>query len=142
MLIGEFASKLTDKNRLAIPKKFRDEMTEGLIISRGYEGCLILLDNKRFSKLETVITKEPILNLSIRDTKRFLLGGASEVETDSQGRFVLSTSLQEYAQIKDEVIFLGLIDWVEIWNKERWQTKLQDLSKHASDIADKLSKLT
>ena len=142
MLIGEYLSKLTDKNRLAIPKKLREEMPEGLIISRGYEGCLILLDNLRFAKLETVINKEPILNLSIRDTKRFLLGGASEIDLDAQGRFVLADNLREFAQIREDVVFIGLIDWVEIWDKEKWQAKLQDLSKHASDIADKLSKLT
>ena len=117
-------------------------MPEGLIISRGYEGCLILLDNLRFAKLETVINKEPILNLSIRDTKRFLLGGASEIDLDAQGRFVLADNLREYAQIREDVVFIGIIDWVEIWDKEKWQAKLQDLSKHASDLADKLSKLT
>ena len=142
MLIGEFETKLTDKNRLAIPKKIRDEMKEGLIIARGYEGCLILLDNKRWKLLETVISKEPILNLSIRDTKRFLLGGASELELDNQGRFVLANNLKDYAEINEEIVFIGLIDWVEIWNKEKWQEKLKELSKNASDIADKLTKLT
>ena len=142
MLIGEFETRLTDKNRLAIPKKIRDEMKEGLIIARGYEGCLILLDNKRWKLLETVISKEPILNLSIRDTKRFLLGGASELELDNQGRFVLANNLKDYAEINEEIVFIGLIDWVEIWNKDKWQEKLKELSKNASDIADKLTKLT
>src|SRR3989304_6398527 len=134
MLIGEFETKLTDKNRLAIPKKIRDEMKEGLIIARGYEGCLILLDNKRWKLLETVISKEPILNLSIRDTKRFFLGGASELELDNQGRFVLANNLKDYAEINEEIVFIGLIDWVEIWNKDKWQEKLKELSKNASDI--------
>jgi len=117
-------------------------MKEGLIIARGYEGCLILLDNKRWKLLETVISKEPILNLSIRDTKRFLLGGASELELDNQGRFVLANNLKDYAEINEEIVFIGLIDWVEIWNKDKWQEKLKELSKNASDIADKLTKLT
>jgi len=138
MLIGEYEVKLTDKNRVAIPKKIRDEFTEGLILSRGYEGCLILLDKKRWEDFENIINKGSILSISIRDTKRFIFGGAYELDVDGQGRFVLPANLKQYAQINNEIIFIAIKDWVEVWDLEIWRKKLADLSTKAGDIAEKL----
>ena len=140
MLIGEFDGKLTDKNRLAIPKKVRSEMGEGLIVSRGYEGCLLLLDQKRWTKFEDLINKSTILNLSLRDTKRFILGGAFELELDGQGMFVVPNSLLSYANINNEVLFVAIEDWVEIWAKEAWLKKLDQIIKTAPDLAEELLK--
>jgi len=138
MLIGEYEGKLTDKNRLAIPKHFRVEFTGGLVLSRGYEGCLILLDASRWERLENLIATRPVLSLSTRDTKRFILGGAFELELDSQGRFVLPTALKTYAKIEDEVLFIGIKDWVEVWARDLWDIKLASLISTAPDIAEHL----
>ena len=138
MLIGEFEAKLTDKNRIAIPKKIREELSEGLILSRGYEGCLILLDKKRWDDFENTINKGSILSLSIRDTKRFIFGGAYELELDSQGRFVLPNNLKDYAQINNDLIFVAIRDWVEVWALDSWIKKLGSLKKNAGDIAEQI----
>lgn len=141
MLIGTFENSITDKNRLAIPKKIREEFNGKLIISRGYEGCLIMMDENRWDRLYKIISKEPILNLSVRDTYRFILAGAKELEVDKQGRVVMPEFLIEYAGLTTEVSFLGMNDWVEIWDRDKWMVKLNTLSKSASDIADRLMKL-
>jgi MraZ protein len=138
MLIGEYEGKLTDKNRLAIPKKFREEMSEGLILSRGYEGCLILLDQQRWADFENLINQRSVLSLSLRDTKRFIIGGAYELELDNQGRFVLPNNLKTYAEIENDVVFVGIKDWVEVWAQNRWTVKLSELEKTAPDIAEQL----
>jgi len=138
MLIGEYEGKLTDKNRLAIPKKFREEMSEGLILSRGYEGCLILLDQQRWADFENLINQRSVLSLSLRDTKRFIIGGAYELELDNQGRFVLPNNLKTYAEIETDVVFVGIKDWVEVWAQNRWTVKLSELEKTAPDIAEQL----
>ena len=140
MLIGEYEGKLTDKNRLAIPKKIRAEMDEGLIIARGYEGCLLLLDKDRWRRFSNLIDRSSILNLSLRDTKRFILGGAFELELDGQGRFVVPNSLLGYAQIVNEVLFIGIEDWVEIWAKDAWDKKLDQIVRTAPDLAEELLK--
>lgn len=138
MLIGEYEAKLTDKNRIAIPKKIREEFAEGLILSRGYEGCLILLDTKRWDDFEKTINKGSILSLSIRDTKRFIFGGAYELELDVQGRFVLPNNLKDYAQINNDVIFVAIRDWVEVWAQDIWTKKLNKLKTEAGDIAEQI----
>jgi MraZ protein len=137
MLIGEYEGKLTDKNRLAIPKKIREELNGELILSRGYEGCLILLNTKLWQTLEKTINRKPILSLSARDMKRFIMGGAYEIETDDQGRFVMPPNLLSFGGITNKVYFVGLMDWVEIWSEEKWLEKLESLSKNATDIAEK-----
>lgn len=140
MLIGEFDGRLTDKNRIAIPKKIRDELKDGLFLSRGYEGCLLLMDKSHWSSFENLINEKSILSLSLRDTKRFIFGGAFELELDSQGRFVLPNSLLSYAQIETDIVFIAIKDWVEIWDKKIWENKLNEIVKTAPDLAEQLLK--
>ena len=140
MLIGEYEGKLTDKNRLAIPKKIRDELKGNMVLSRGYEGCLILLDAKLWQVLEKTINRKPILSLSVRDMKRYILGSAYEVELDDQGRFVLPNNLKDFGKIDKNVYFVGLMDWVEVWAEEKWKAKINELSKNATDIAEQFLK--
>lgn len=142
MLLGSYETKLTEKNRIAIPKKLRLELGNNLILARGYEGCVLLLDEKRWNALLSLISSEPILNLSVRDTYRFIIAGAHEVDVDKQGRVVVPQLLREYGELKGEAVILGMKDWVEIWDKEIWLQKLDSITKTADDIANKLMKLT
>ncbi|MBD3362591.1 division/cell wall cluster transcriptional repressor MraZ [Candidatus Dojkabacteria bacterium] len=139
MLIGEYKGKLTEKNRIAIPKKFRVKLEDKIYITRGYERCLIVLDENRWNNLIKNIEIKPFLNRSVRDTKRFILGGAEEINWDSQGRFVIPESLTTYAEIEKEVIFVGISDWLEVWDNQKWETKLADLTESAGEIAERLA---
>lgn len=139
MLTGEFSSQLGEKNRVAIPKKLRDNLEGKIYITRGYERCLLLVDSLRWEILLNEINKSPLLSLSVRDTKRYILGGAVEIELDSQGRFVLPESLKNFAGINGKLTFLGVGEWIEIWSEDKWLDKLDDLSKNVSDLAEKIS---
>lgn len=138
MFIGEYSVQLGDKNRLAIPKKIRESLEGKIYLTRGYERCLILVDSTRWEKLISEVNKSPLLSLNVRDTKRYLIGGAIEIEVDSQGRFVLPEALKGFAGINGKSIFLGVGEWVEVWGEERWSEKLDDLSKNVSDLAERL----
>lgn len=138
MFLGEYQQQLGDKNRVAIPKKLRDLFEGRAILTRGYEKCLILVDQKRWDFLVKDINKNPLLSLDVRDTKRFLLGGAIDVEYDSQGRFVLPEALKAFAKIEDKVTFLGVGEWIEVWSTDRWLEKLENLSNNVADIAERL----
>lgn len=138
MLIGEYFTQLGDKNRLAIPKKLRDQFTGKVYLTRGYESCLIIVDAQRWELLLKEINKRPLLSLTVRDTKRFIIGGALEVDYDQQGRFVLPEPLKRFAGIEERVVFLGVGEWIEIWDEDRWKDKLGDLSDEVSDLAERL----
>lgn len=138
MLIGEFESNLGDKNRVAIPKKLRDSLSGKIFVTRGYEGCLILIDEEKWKIMEKEIDSSSVFISNTRDLKRYLYGGAYEIEPDSQGRFVLSQQLIQFALIKEKIIFVGIGNWVEMWDQERWNQKLNQINLNSTQIAEKL----
>jgi len=142
MLIGEYRAKLGNKNRTALPKSLRRGLEGELLITRGYEGCLILVDKKKWLKLIDLIEVQPLTNQDVRNTKRFLIGGASEIELDSQARFVIPEILKTYAHLENEIIFVGIQDWIELWDLDTWEKKISLITKDAADIADRLSKVS
>lgn len=142
MIIGEYQSKVGEKKRVSIPKKFRDELGTDMILTRGYEGSLVLVNKEMWTKIAGDVVNGSFINKNIRETSRFLIGSAIEVNADSQGRFVVPTGLFEYAEIKEELVFIGLINWVEIWEKSKWETKLQYLAQNSDEIAQELQKMT
>ncbi|SRR5260221_2014405 len=139
MLIGEYQTNIGDKNRVLLPKKLRDQFSGKVYVTRGYENCLIIVDTTRWESLVGEINKSPLLSLTVRDTKRFIIGGAVEVDYDSQGRFVMPEPLKEFAELIDKIIFIGVGEWAEIWSEEKWKLKLESLSRNVSDLADKLA---
>lgn len=141
MIIGEYSTKLGEKNRIAIPKKFRDEMGADLIVAKGYEGCLILVTKNQWSEMTKGMLGTPYTKEAARDTARFIIGSASEVDADKQGRFVLPVNLKSYASVGSEVVFVGLMNWVEIWDKAAWEKRTDYLADNSSLIAEKLESL-
>ena len=139
MLIGEYTVKLGDKKRLAIPKKFREEQGTKLIITKGYENSLVIVNQNQWEQIAGEVTNGSFISKDIRETTRFLVGSANELEFDEQGRFVVPTSLLEYAGLGSEVVFVGLINWVEVWDKKKWEEKNQYLLKHNEEIAERLN---
>lgn len=139
MVIGEFRNKLVQGNRLVFPKKFRDELGNKVVITQGYEGCLVIVSEKGWESLIKDAATGPFVSQSVRDTSRFLLGSACEIEFDDQGRFVLPTNLKDYSSIMEEVVFLGLNRWVELWSEEKWNERKSFINDHSSEIGEKLS---
>ena len=142
MLIGEYRSKLGEKKRVSLPKKFRDQLGENLILTRGYEQALIVVNEELWKKVATEVIDGSFINKDVRDTSRFLVGGAKEISLDTQGRFVIPESLLDHAEIKNEVVFIGLINWVEIWDKEKWRERTEYLKEHGEEIAQEISKMS
>jgi MraZ protein len=85
-------------------------------------------------------TEGPFTTKGVRETTRFLIGGASEIETDEQGRFVLPKNLKNYAQIKNEVVFIGLLRWIEVWDITLWNEYGSKLEKVSVKVGQKLKK--
>lgn len=124
---------------MAFPKKFRETLGDALVITLGYENSLMVVSVKEWKSLVEVTDGKPFILDSARDTNRFLLGQASEVNLDEQGRCVLPSYLRDYAKISEEVVFLGLNKYVEIWDKKVWEEYQQSLNQNINKIAEKLS---
>lgn len=140
MFIGQYTSVVNEKGRCALPAKFRQNKQKSIVIAKWYEGCLIVVDNQKFSELLNKITgKSEVLTRSVRDTDRFILGSAYEVDVDSQGRVVLPKHLRVYAKITGEAVFLGLGDRIEIWDKDKWEEKEKDVIKTAESSLENIA---
>lgn len=138
MLLGQYTGTIGAKGRVAFPKKFRDVLGDKLIITQGYENSLIVTSQPRWKALLEGTEGKPFTVGAARQTQRFLLGGAAEVQLDAKGRFIIPAYLRDYAKITNEVIFLGLARYVEIWDKARWDEYSKDLEKRAAQIAERL----
>lgn len=138
MLIGQYVQKINFKGRTAIPSKLKKEIGDKVILSRWYEGSLSIFAPDQWMK----IIEQATLGLSVsgesRGTERFLLTGAYEIEFDEQGRFVIPPILREYAKISvSEVIFLGVGNRVEIWDKNLWKEHEKNITQNAEKLLER-----
>jgi MraZ protein len=142
MLVGQFTSKVGVKKRVAVPKRFRDELGDDLILTRGYEGCLILVDKLRWDQITKDVVAGSFVDKKIRDSGRFLLAGAHEIVLDEQGRFVIPGGLFQYAGLLKNACFLGLVNWVEIWSEEKWREHEEFIKQNGDKIAQEIADVT
>lgn len=138
MLIGQYEGKIDSKGRSAFPKKFREILGDKLIITQGYENSLIVVSEKNWKALLEGTQGRPFIQSETRETQRFLLGGASNIELDSKGRFILPSYLREFGKVKENVVFIGLSRYVEIWDKDRWIEYSKNLEKNIDTISQRL----
>lgn len=138
MLLGQYEAKIEAKNRIAFPKKLRSLLGDKLIITLGYENSLIVVSEEGWKALLEGTEGKPFIQSETRETQRFILGGASFIELDEKGRFVLPSYLRQFAQIQEEVVFLGLSRYVEMWDKKRWEIYRENLEKNIDTIAKRL----
>jgi MraZ protein len=138
MLIGQYEGKVGEKHQAAMPRKFREALGERLIVTKGFENCLIVVSEENWKTLLEGTEGKPFTNKATRELQRFLLGNATDVELDKKGRFVIPEYLRSFAGIKDEIVFAGIQRFVEIWDKERWEEHQAGLVGSIETIAEKL----
>jgi len=141
VLLGQYEVKVSQRGRVAFPKKFRGVLGQKIILTRGYEGCLIAVSEKEWKTLTEATEKKPFVFGPTRDTTRFLLGNAAQIELDEQGRFVIPIHLRDYSRIEKKAVFLGLNRYVEIWSREKWLDYQNYLSKNIEQISERLSEI-
>ncbi|MEJ2347640.1 MAG: hypothetical protein P8Y17_00365 [Patescibacteria group bacterium] len=140
MIIGQYSANLSPKRRIAIPKKIRKELGEKMIVAKWYEGCLVLIGETNWDALLKRLTGESkIITAPVRDTDRFILGSAYELDPDGQGRVILPLSLVNYANLSKDVIFIGLGDRAEIWERKEWEKRESYVSQHAGEFVENLA---
>jgi len=143
MLIGQYQTKLDEKGRCPVPAKFRSQLTKKAVVAKWYEGCLVFVSEEGWDALlEKLTAKSEIITNPVRDTDRFLMGSAFEVELDSQGRFVIPKLLRDYANLAEDVTFVGLGKRVEIWDSKNWSKKELEVSRVAESLVENIAKDT
>ncbi|MBR4169880.1 MAG: division/cell wall cluster transcriptional repressor MraZ [Lachnospiraceae bacterium] len=137
MFMGEYNHTIDAKGRLIIPAKFREQLGEAFVITNGNDGCLNIYTNEDW---ETFLDKLRVLpnNRDKREIVRKFVAQANPVEVDKQGRILIPTALRDHAALEKDVVFAGVIDKIEVWNKERWETAsdVDDIDDIAERLAD------
>lgn len=143
-LIGEYSGKVVAGHRVALPAVLRKVLGNSFIMTKGYEGCILIVPSTSWEKLIQPMESRSFLDHNARDTLRFLVGSAFEVATDAQGRVVMPETLRKYAGTlysdrKDcEIVFVGLVNWIEVWEKSRWEERASFIEENADGIAQEL----
>ena len=138
MFIGEYHHSIDDKGRLIIPSKFREELGNKFIITRGIENCLFVYSLESWEKIVNKLETLPFTKKDARAFIRFFLSGASEAEFDKQGRINITSPLISYANITKECVVIGTGDRLEIWSEESWNDFFTSAKDSMSDIAENL----
>lgn len=141
MFIGEYQHTIDNKGRMIIPSKFRGDLGEQFILTKGLDGCLFVYSLKEWKVLEDKLATLPLTSKDARAFVRFFFAGATECEFDKQGRIVIPSNLREYSQILKEAIIIGVSNRLEIWSKENWMTYNDDDHLSYDAIAEKMSLL-
>mgnify|MGYP001233682178 FL=1 len=136
MFMGEYVHTVDAKGRIIIPSKFREDLGEEFVITQGLDGCLFVYPNSEWQvfveKLKTLPgTKEA------RQLQRYFMAGAAACQVDKQGRILIPVRLRESAALDKDIVFIGVLNKIEIWNKERWEENnnyddVDDIAEHMS----------
>ena len=141
MLIGQYEHTIDIKKRLALPAKFRGELGEKIIITKGIESCLVVYTEKEFKIMSDKISNLTISQAEARSFTRTMLAGAMEVALDKLGRILVPDYLKKYAGLNKNVVICGLSNRLEIWDSEKWNEWTREAEKGVSDIVSKLGGL-
>ena len=140
MLLGEHEHTIDDKNRLTLPARFRQAFVDGIVVTRGMDGCLFAYTRTDWERLvEGRLASLDFLSQEGRRMQRFFFSGASETELDKQGRVGIPAALLEHAQLGRDVVVAGVHDHLEIWDRAAWRRELAEVEGSAEHVAERLA---
>lgn len=122
MFLGTHEPKLDEKGRFFLPAKFREQLTDGLVVTRSQDRCLAIYPEQTFREMAQKMASGPSTVKGVRDFQRMLAAGASNEVPDKQGRLSIPPALRAYAGLSKDIVVVGAIDRIEVWDREAWET--------------------
>lgn len=145
MFYGEYEHRLDKKGRIILPSKFRETSKEHYIekffVTRGLDSCLFLFPEEEWRQQESRFKNLSFTKREARKFNRLFFSGAVETAVDKQGRILIPSYLKDYADIKKEIIIVGVSSRIEIWSREKWEEFYKVSKESFEDIAEKLMDL-
>jgi MraZ protein len=138
MFMGEYHHSIDTKGRLIVPSKFREELGEMFIITRGLDQCLFGYPLPEWKLLEEKLKGLPLTKKDARAFTRFFFSGATESELDKQGRVNIPAPLLQYAKLEKECVILGVSNRIEIWSKSIWEDYFVQSEESFAEIAENM----
>jgi MraZ protein len=138
MFMGEYHHSIDNKGRMIVPSKFRDDLGEMFIITRGLDQCLFGYPLSEWALIEEKLKGLPLTKKDARAFTRFFFSGATESELDKQGRINIPAPLLQYAKLEKECVVLGVSNRIEIWSKQIWEDYFSESEDSFSEIAENM----
>lgn len=138
MLIGQYKHTIDNKKRLALPAKFRNELGSKVVVTKGFEACLVVYPEKEWQVISEKMSSMTVTQTEARAVARNFLSGAAEAELDKLGRILVPDYLKEYADLKKDVVVCGLSTRLEIWDAEKWAKYMKQTEESVDEMVSKL----
>lgn len=138
MFLGTYEPRLDEKGRLILPAKFRDELAEGLVITKGQEHCLCVWPLAEFGRITDQLGNAPVTSRVARDYQRVLFAGASDEQVDKQGRVTVPAPLRTYAGLRRDCVVIGANNRIEIWDADAWQRYLAEQEDAFASLSEEV----
>lgn len=138
MFLGTHSPRLDDKGRLFLPAKYRDELSGGLVITKGQERCLYVFGMDEFQRITEALRTAPVTAKAVRDYSRVFFASASDEVPDKQGRVTIPPALRTYAALTRDCVVVGANTRLEIWDSAAWETYLSDQEQKFSDMSEEV----
>lgn len=138
MFLGTYSPKLDEKGRLILPAKFRDQLADGVVLTRGQERCIYVFSNAEFEGFHDRIRQAPVTSKQARDYLRLLLSGAHAETPDKQGRVTIPMQLRQYAGLERELAVIGAGSRAEIWGAKAWESYVHDKEAAFAETAEEV----
>ena len=142
MFYGEFSHSIDRKGRLIMPAKFREtakaNFIEKFFLTRGLDKCLFMFSEEEWRSQENKFKALSFTKQQARTFNRLYFSGAVEIIPDKQGRILLPQYLKDFAEIKKEVLVVGVSNRIEIWAKDAWNDFYRNSRQSFEEIAEKL----
>lgn len=138
MFMGEYQHNIDAKGRIIIPARFRQDLGDKLVVTRGMDGCLFGYPMSEWEKVEQKIDTLPVNKKDARYFTRFFFSAAVECEFDKQGRINIPATLRDYAKIEKKCVVVGVSNRFEIWSDDRWNDFSNDAEENFNEIAENM----
>jgi MraZ protein len=136
--MGEYQHTLDEKGRITVPAKFREELGERFVMTRGLDQCLFIYPAEEWKQMELKLKSLPFTRADARAFTRFFFSGATECELDKQGRVNIPGTLRQYGKIDKDCYVIGVSNRVEIWSRETWEAYYEQSEQSFTEIAEKI----
>mgnify|MGYP000908858390 FL=1 len=141
MFIGEYQHTIDPKGRVILPAKFREELGEKFVVTKGLDHCLFVYPNGEWSNLEKKLRTLPLTSKDARAFIRFFFAGAAECGVDKQGRILIPANLRQHADLNKELAIIGVSTRIEIWDRDAWDAYNNESSLDQDKIVEHMAEL-
>src|SRR5262247_1594795 len=138
MFLGTHSLRLDDKGRMFLPAKYREDLADGVVITKGQERCLYVFPAEEFARITEGLRAAPVTAKAVRDYSRVFFASASDEVPDKQGRVTIPQGLRDYAALQRDCVVIGANTRLEIWDAVAWQAYEADQNEAFSAASEEV----